>query len=65
MSLGSHQAQDQREAIASRNAYASRVRADGYFITAYEYGIHTPAELWRGQWEADAKELAMEGASHE
>jgi hypothetical protein len=65
MSLGSHQAQDQREAIASRNAYASRVRPDGYFITANEYGIHTPAELWRGQWEADAKELAMEGASHE
>jgi hypothetical protein len=41
------------------------VRPDGYFITANEYGIHTPAELWRGQWEADAKELAMEGASHE
>lgn len=64
-SLGSHQAQDQREAIASRNAYAMGVRADGYFITVNEHGIHTPAELWRGQWEAEAKELAMEGASHE
>jgi hypothetical protein len=65
MPLGSKQAAGEREAIASKNAYANRVQADGYFITVSEYCIRTPAELWRGQWEVDAKELAMEGASHE